>query len=165
MKSGKTDLDVVGMMKISAWLQEMLGIQPQVKRPWLELNFRNWKKPGALSRGHNLPNGYKEVETVHLRSGDGTAYQKVYRVLGRAFSSGVTYVLDMEEDMQTNKLCTWIKGISLSSMNTWKGIHYDADIYHQINVKTPGLLDDDCNYASEDADVLRHIIRPSHDCS
>ena len=76
----------------------------------------------------------------------------------------------MDKDMQTNKLCTWIKRISLSSTkprldNTWKGIHYDADIYHQINIKTPGLLDDDCNYASEDADVLRHIIRPSHDRS
>ena len=73
MKSVKTDLDVVGMMKISAWLQEMLGIQPQIRRPWLELNFRNWNKPGALSRGRPLRNGYKEVEIVHLRSGDGTA--------------------------------------------------------------------------------------------
>ena len=39
MKSVKTDLDVVGMMKISAWLQEMLGIQPQIRRPWLELKL------------------------------------------------------------------------------------------------------------------------------
>ena len=31
------------------------------------------------------------MEIVNLRSGDGTAYQKVYRVLGMAFSSGVTY--------------------------------------------------------------------------
>ena len=173
MKSEKTDLDVVGMMKISAWLQEMLGIQPQVRRPWLELNFRNWNKPGALSRGRPLRNSYKEVEIVHLKSRDGTGYHKVYRVLGRAFNSGATYgkicfsyghryankqTVDMDQRNLTFKHETRLD-------NTWKGIHYDADIYHQINVKTPGLLDDDCNYASEDADVLRHIIRPGHNQS
>ena len=140
MKSVKTDLDVVGMMKISAWLQEMLGIQLQIRRPWLELNFRNWNKPGALSRGRPLLNSYKEVEIVHLKSRDGTAYHKVYRVLGRVLGSGVTL----------GRICF---------------SYGQSDIYHQINIKTPGLLDDDCNYASEDADVLRHIIRPSHDRS
>ena len=173
MKSAKTDVDVVGMMKISAWLQEMLGIQAQVRRPWLELNFRNWKKPGALSKGRELPNGYKEVEIVNLRSGDGTAYQKVYRVLGMAFSSGVTYgrICFSYGRRYANKQTVYMDKRNLTFKhettlnNTWKGIHYDADIYHQINVKTPGLLDDDCNYASEDSDVLRHIIRPSHDRS
>ena len=173
MKSVKTDLDVVGMMKISAWLQEMLGIQPQIRRPWLELNFRNWNKPGALSRGRPLRNGYKEVEIVHLRSGDGTAYQKVYRVLGQAFSSGVTNgrICFSYGRTYANKQTVYMDQRNLTFKhetkldNTWKGIHYDADIYHQINVKTPGLLDDDCNYASEDADVLRHIIRPGHDRS
>ena len=173
MKSEKTDLDVVGMMKISAWLQEMLGIQPQVRRPWLELNFRNWNKPGALSRGRPLRNNYKEVEIVHLKSRDGTAYHKVYRVLGRAFNSGATYgkICFSYGHRYANKRTVYMDQRNLTFKhettldNTWKGIHYDADIYHQINVKTPGLLDDDCNYASEDADVLRHIIRPGHNRS
>ena len=173
MKSEKTDLDVVGMMKISAWLQEMLGIQPQVRRPWLELNFRNWNKPGALSRGRPLRNSYKEVEIVHLKSRDGTAYHKVYRVLGRAFNSGATYgkICFSYGHRYANKRTVYMDQRNLTFKhettldNTWKGIHYDADIYHQINVKTPGLLDDDCNYASEDADVLRHIIRPGHNRS
>ena len=173
MKSEKTDLDVVGMMKISEWLQEMLGIQPQVRRPWLELNFRNWNKPGALSRGRPLRNNYKEVEIVHLKSRDGTAYHKVYRVLGRAFNSGATYgkICFSYGHRYANKRTVYMDQRNLTFKhettldNTWKGIHYDADIYHQINVKTPGLLDDDCNYASEDADVLRHIIRPGHDRS
>ena len=173
MKSEKTDLDVVGMMKISEWLQEMLGIQPQVRRPWLELNFRNWNKPGALSRGRPLRNNYKEVEIVHLKSRDGTAYHKVYRVLGRAFNSGATYgkICFSYGHRYANKRTVYMDQRNLTFKhettldNTWKGIHYDADIYHQINVKTPGLLDDDCNYASEDADVLRHIIRPGHNRS
>ena len=173
MKSEKTDLDVVGMMKISEWLQEMLGIQPQVRRPWLELNFRNWNKPGALSRGRPLRNNYKEVEIVHLKSRDGTAYHKVYRVLGRAFNSGATYgkICFSYGHRYANKRTVYMDQRNLTFKhettldNTWKGIHYDADIYHQINVKTPGLLDDDCNYASEDADVLRHIIRPDHNRS
>ena len=173
MKSEKTDLDVVGMMKISAWLQEMLGIQPQVRRPWLELNFRNWNKPGALSRGRPLRNSFKEVEIVHLKSRDGTAYHKVYRVLGRAFNSGATYgkICFSYGHRYANKPTVYMDQRNLTFKhettldNTWKGIHYDADIYHQINVKTPGLLDDDCNYASEDADVLRHIIRPGHNRS
>ena len=173
MKSEKTDLDVVGMMKISAWLQEMLGIQPQVRRPWLELNFRNWNKPGALSRGRPLRNNYKEVEIVHLKSRDGTAYHKVYRVLGRAFNSGATYgkICFSYGHRYANKRTVYMDQRNLTFKhettldNTWKGIHYDADIYHQINVKTPGLLDDDCNYASEDADVLRHIIRLGHNRS
>ena len=173
MKSEKTDLDVVGMMKISEWLQEMLGIQPQVRRPWLELNFRNWNKPGALSRGRPLRNSYKEVEIVHLKSRDGTAYHKVYRVLGRAFNSGATYgkICFSYGHRYANKRTVYMDQRNLTFKhettldNTWKGIHYDADIYHQINVKTPGLLDDDCNYASEDADVLRHIIRPGHNRS
>ena len=173
MKSEKTDLDVVGMMKISAWLQEMLGIQPQVRRPWLELNFRNWNKPGALSRGRPLRNSYKEVEIVHLKSRDGTAYHKVYRVLGRAFNSGATYgkICFSYGHRYANKRTVYMNQRNLTFKhettldNTWKGIHYDADIYHQINVKTPGLLDDDCNYASEDANVLRHIIRPGHNRS
>ena len=119
MKSVKTDLDVVGMMKISAWLQEMLGIQPQIRRPWLELNFRNWNKPGALSRGRPLRNGYKEVEIVHLRSGMGLLIKRYTECLARPSVLELQmegYVLAMEEHMQTNKLCTWIKGISLSSM-------------------------------------------------
>ena len=91
MQSVKTDLDVVGMMKISAWLQEMLGIQPQIRRPWLELNVRNWNKPGALSRGHIVRNDYKKVEIVNLRSRDETAYHKVCRVLGWVLRSGVTH--------------------------------------------------------------------------
>ena len=173
MKSVKTDLDVVGMMKISAWLQEMLGIQPQIRRPWLELNFRNWNKPGALSRGRPLRNSYKEVEIVHLKSRDGTAYHKVYRVLGRVLGSGVTLgrICFSYGQRYANKQTVYMDQKNLTFKhetrldNTWKGIHYDADIYHQINIKTPGLLDDDCNYASEDADVLRHIIRPSHDRS
>ena len=173
MKSEKTDLDVMGMMKISEWLQEMLGIQPQVRRPWLELNFRNWNKPGALSRGRPLRNNYKEVEIVHLKSRDGTAYHKVYRVLGRAFNSGATYgkICFSYGHRYANKRTVYMDQRNLTFKhettldNTWKGIHYDADIYHQINVKTPGLLDDDCNYASEDADVLRHIIRPGHNRS
>ena len=173
MKSEKTDLDVVGMMKISAWLQEMLGIQPQVRRPWLELNFRNWNKPGALSRGRPLQNSFKEVEIVHLKSRDGTAYHKVYRVLGWAFNSGATYgkICFSYGHRYANKRTVYMDQMNLTFKhettldNTWKGIHYDADIYHQINVKTPGLLDDDCNYASEDADVLRHIIRPGHNRS
>ena len=173
MKSVKTDLDVVGMMKISAWLQEMLGIQPQIRRPWLELNFRNWNKPGALSRGRPLRNSYKEVEIVHLKSRDGTAYHKVYRVLGRVLGSGVTLgrICFSYGQRYANKKTVYMDQKNLTFKhetrldNTWKGIHYDADIYHQINIKTPGLLDDDCNYASEDADVLRHIIRPSHDRS
>ena len=173
MKSVKTDLDVVGMMKISAWLQEMLGIQPQIRRPFLELNFRNWNKPGALSRGRPLRNSYKEVEIVHLKSRDGTAYHKVYRVLGRVLGSGVTFgrICFSYGQRYTNKQTVYMDQKNLTFKhetrldNTWKGIHYDADIYHQINIKTPGLLDDDCNYASEDADVLRHIIRPSHDRS
>ena len=173
MKSVKTDLDVVGMMKISAWLQEMLGIQPQIRRPWLELNFRNWNKPGALSRGRPLRNSYKEVEIVHLKSRDGTAFHKVYRVLGRVLGSGVTLgrICFSYGQRYANKQTVYMDQKNLTFKhetrldNTWKGIHYDADIYHQINIKTPGLLDDDCNYASEDADVLRHIIRPSHDRS
>ena len=173
MKSVKTDLDVVGMMKISAWLQEMLGIQPQIRRPWLELNFRNWNKPGALSRGRPVRNSYKEVEIVHLKSRDGTAYHKVYRVLGRVLGSGVTLgrICFSYGQRYANKQTVYMDQKNLTFKhetrldNTWKGIHYDADIYHQINIKTPGLLDDDCNYASEDADVLRHIIRPSHDRS
>ena len=173
MKSEKTDLDVMGMMKISEWLQEMLGIQPQVRRPWLEHNFRNWNKPGALSRGRPLRNNYKEVEIVHLKSRDGTAYHKVYRVLGRAFNSGATYgkICFSYGHRYANKRTVYMDQRNLTFKhettldNTWKGIHYDADIYHQINVKTPGLLDDDCNYASEDADVLRHIIRPGHNRS
>ena len=173
MKSVKTDLDVVGMMKISAWLQEMLGIQPQIRRPWLELNFRNWNKPGALSRGRPLRNSYKEVEIVHLKSRDGTAFHKVYRVLGRVIGSGVTLgrICFSYGQRYANKQTVYMDQKNLTFKhetrldNTWKGIHYDADIYHQINIKTPGLLDDDCNYASEDADVLRHIIRPSHDRS
>ena len=173
MKSEKTDLDVVGMIKISAWLQEMLGIQPQVRRPWLELNFRNWNKPGALSRGRPLRNSYKEVEIVYLKSRDGTAYHKVYRVLGRAFNSGATYgkICFSYGHRYANKQTVYMDQRNLTFKhetrldNTWKGIHYDAEIYHQINVKTPGLLDDDCNYASEDADVLRHIIRPGHNRS
>ena len=173
MKSVKTDLDVVGMMKISVWLQEMLGIQPQIRRPWLELNFRNWNKPGALSRGRPLRNSYKEVEIVHLKSRDGTAYHKVYRVLGRVLGSGVTLgrICFSYGQRYANKQTVYMDQKNLTFKhetrldNTWKGIHYDADIYHQINIKTPGLLDDDCNYASEDADVLRHIIRPSHDRS
>ena len=173
MKSVKTDLDVVGMMKISAWLQEMLGIQPQIRRPWLELNFRNWNKPGALSRGRPVRNSCKEVEIVHLKSRDGTAYHKVYRVLGRVLGSGVTLgrICFSYGQRYANKQTVYMDQKNLTFKhetrldNTWKGIHYDADIYHQINIKTPGLLDDDCNYASEDADVLRHIIRPSHDRS
>ena len=173
MKSVKTDLDVVGMMKISAWLQEMLGIQPQIRRPWLELDFRNWNKPGALSRGRPLRNSYKEVEIVHLKSRDGTAYHKVYRVLGRVLGSGVTLgrICFSYGQRYANKQTVYMDQKNLTFKhetrldNTWKGIHYDADIYHQINIKTPGLLDDDCNYASEDADVLHHIIRPSHDRS
>ena len=173
MKSVKTDLDVVGMMKISAWLQEMLGIQPQIRRPWLELNFRNWNKPGALSRGRPLRNSYKEVEIVHLKSRDGTAFHKVYRVLGRVLGSGVTLgrICFSYGQRYANKQTVYMDQKNLTFKhetrldNTWKGIHYDADIYHQINIKTPGLLDDDCNYVSEDADVLRHIIRPSHDRS
>ena len=173
MKSVKTDLDVVGMMKISAWLQEMLGIQPQIRRPWLELNFRNWNKPGALSRGRPVRNSYKEVEIVHLKSRDGTAYHKVYRVLGRVLGSGVTLgrICFSYGQRYANKQTVYMDQKNLTFKhetrldNTWKGIHYDADIYHQINIKTPGLLDDDCNYGGEDADVLRHIIRPSHDRS
>ena len=151
----------------------MLGIQPQIRRPWLELNFRNWNKPGALSRGRPLQNSYKEVEIVHLKSRDGTAYHKVYRVLGRVLGSGVTLgrICFSYGQRYANKQTVYMDQKNLTFKhetrldNTWKGVHYDADIYHQINIKTPGLLDDDCNYASEDADVLRHIIRPSHDRS
>ena len=113
------------------------------------------------------------MEIVHLKSRDGTAYHKVYRVLGRAFNSGATYgkICFSYGHRYANKRTVYMDQRNLTFKhettldNTWKGIHYDADIYHQINVKTPGLLDDDCNYASEDADVLRHIIRPGHNRS
>ena len=113
------------------------------------------------------------MEIVHLRSGDRTAYQKVYRVLDRAFSSGVTYgkICLSYGRRYANKQTVYMDQRNLTFKHettldyTWKGIHYDADIYHQINVKTPGLLEDDCNNETEDADVLRHIIRHGHDRS
>ena len=121
IKSVKTDLEVVGMIKISAWLQEMLGVLPQIRRPWLEINFRNWNKPGALSRCHPLQNDYKEVELVQLKSRDGTAYHKVYM-------DCLSQLTQHDQNNLTFKHETTLD-------NTWKEIHYDADIYHQINVK------------------------------
>jgi len=137
--SGKANVPVIGMMKFSAWLQEMLGVTPQVRKPWLEINFKNYSMPCAFSGGREMRWGWKEMDVAHLKSTDGNSYHKVYTVIGKITDFGSTAAQIIFTDNQKTVYMDQDR-LAFKHETTldsrWKGSRYNRQLPSDLHQNT-----------------------------